>query len=401
MKRREFIALLGGAAANVPLAARAQQGAMPVIGFLRSTSLADATDLVTAFRQGLKETGLVEGQNVAVEFRWGEGQNDRLPALVDDLIRRPVAVIVGDAVAMLVARSATTTIPIVFSAGGDPVKEGLVASLNRPGGNVTGVHFFGGVLGAKRLELLRQLVPSATTIAVLVYPNTPNTEAERRDVQAAAQAIGQQLIILDASSGRDIDMAFATFVQRGAGALLVGSSAFMVSQRERLIALAARHALAASYRVREFVRAGGLMGYGASLADAYRQAGIYAGLTIGIGEAGAVAHQAPGHNKLSHVITRRQRMARRQRDQPFPLGDHESTGADEQRTGPALHERCKGHVDVAAAAGIKNDKLLPDRLRRGLHVSAFRLGIRRVRIYQHGNCCRAWHQLAQQLQPLR
>jgi putative ABC transport system substrate-binding protein len=277
MKRREFIALLGGAAANVPLAARAQQGAMPVIGFLRSTSLADATDLVTAFRQGLKETGLVEGQNVAVEFRWGEGQNDRLPALADDLIRRRVAVIVGDAVAMLVARSATTTIPIVFSAGGDPVKEGLVASLNRPGGNVTGVHFFGGVLGAKRLELLRQLAPNATTIAVLVYPNTPNTEAERRDVQAAAQAIGQQLIILDASSGRDIDMAFATFVQRGAGALLVGSSAFMVSQRERLIALAARHALPASYHVREFVMAGGLMSYGASLADAYRQAGIYAG----------------------------------------------------------------------------------------------------------------------------
>jgi putative ABC transport system substrate-binding protein len=250
---------------------------MPVIGFLRSTSLADATELVTAFRQGLKEAGLVEGQNVAIEFRWGEGQNDRLPALVDDLIRRPVAVIVGDAVAMLVARATTTTIPIIFTAGGDPVKEGLVASLNRPSGNVTGVHFFGGVLGAKRLELLRQLVPNATTIAVLVYPNTPNTEAERRDVQAAAQAIGQQLIILDASSDRDIDTAFATFVQRGAGALLAGSSAFMVSHRERLVALAARHALPAIYHVREIVAAGGLMSYGASLADAYRQAGIYAG----------------------------------------------------------------------------------------------------------------------------
>ena len=275
MKRREFIKVVGGVALTWPMALSAAD--MPVIGFLRSTSLADATDLVTAFRQGLKETGFVEGQNVTVEFRWGEGQNDRLPALADDLIRRRVAVIVGDAVAMLVARSATTTIPIVFSAGGDPVKEGLVASLNRPGGNVTGVHFFGGVLGAKRLELLRQLAPNATTIAVLVYPNTPNTEAERRDVQAAAQAIGQQLIILDASSGRDIDMAFATFVQRGAGALLVGSSAFMVSQREPLIALAARHALPASYHVREFVMAGGLMSYGASLADAYRQAGIYAG----------------------------------------------------------------------------------------------------------------------------
>lgn len=275
MKRREFIALVG-AAAGWPLTARAQQP-MPVIGFLRSTSLADATELVTAFRQGLKEAGFVEGQNVAIEFRWGEGQNDRLPALVDDLIRRPVAVIAGDAVAMLVAKAATTTIPIVFTAAGDPVKEGLVASLNRPGGNVTGVHFFGGVLGAKRLELLRQLAPNATTIAMLVYPNTPNTEAERRDVQAAAQAIGQQLIILDASSDRDIDTAFATFVQRGAGALLVGSSAFMVSQRERLIALAARHALPTIYHVRQVAVAGGLMSYGASIADAYRQAGIYAG----------------------------------------------------------------------------------------------------------------------------
>jgi putative tryptophan/tyrosine transport system substrate-binding protein len=276
MKRRAFMLALGGAAASLPFAARAQQP-MPVIGFLRSTSLADATDLVTAFRQGLKETGFVEGQNVAVEFRWGEGRNDRLPAMVDDLIRRRVTVIVGDAVAMLVAKSATTTIPIVFSAGGDPVKEGLVASLNRPGGNVTGVHFFGGVLGAKRLELLRQLAPNAATIGMLVYPNTPNTEAERRDVQAAAQAIGQQLIILDASSDRDIDTAFAIFAQRGAAALLVGSSAFTVSHREQLIALADRHGLPASYHVREFVTAGGLMSYGASLADAYRQAGIYAG----------------------------------------------------------------------------------------------------------------------------
>jgi putative ABC transport system substrate-binding protein len=200
-----------------------------------------------------------------------------LPVLVDDLIRRPVAVIVGDAVSMLVAKAATATIPIVFAAGGDPVKEGLVASLNRPGGNATGVHFFGGVLGAKRLEMLRQLAPKATTIAMLVYPDTPNTEAERRDVQAAAQAIGQQLVILDASSDREIDAAFATFVQHGAGALLAGSSPFMVSHRERLIALAARHALPASYPLREFVTAGGLMSYGASIADAYRQFGTYTG----------------------------------------------------------------------------------------------------------------------------
>ena len=281
MKRREFIALVGGTAASWPLAARAQQKTMPVIGFLRSTSLGDATELVAAFRQGLKEAGFVEGQNVAIEFRWADGQNDRLPALVVDLIRRPVAVMVGDAVPMLVAKGATTTLPIVFAAGGDPVGDGLVDSLNRPGGNVTGVHFFGGVLGAKRLELLREIAPKATTIAMLVYPNTRNTEAERRDVHAAAQAIGQQLIILDASSESDIDTAFATFVQRGAGALLAGSSAFMTSHRERLIALAALHALPASYSLREYVTAGGLMSYGASITDAYRQVGIYTGRILG------------------------------------------------------------------------------------------------------------------------
>jgi ABC-type uncharacterized transport system substrate-binding protein len=278
MKRRRFIALLGGAAAaSLPLAAHAQQPAMPVIGFLRTTSLADSAELVTAFRQGLKDANYVEGQNLAIEFRWAEGQKDRLPSLVADLIRQPMAVIVGDAIAMVAAKAATTTIPIVFAAGGDPVGDGLVTNLNRPGGNVTGVHFFAGVLGAKRLELLRELVPMATTIGVLVYPNTPNTEAERSDVQAAAKSIGQQLTILDASSERDIDTAFATFVQRGAGALLVGSSPFMTFHRERLIALAARHGLPTVYSLREFAAAGGLMSYGASIADAYRQAGIYTG----------------------------------------------------------------------------------------------------------------------------
>jgi putative ABC transport system substrate-binding protein len=277
MKRREFIAALGGAAVSAPFAARAQQPAMPVIGFLRSTSPADSIGFVAAFRQGLKDVNYLEGQNVAIEFRWAEGQKDRLAGLAAELIRRPVDVIAGDAVAMVAAKAATTTIPIVFAAGGDPVADGLVTNLNRPGGNVTGVHFFAGVLGAKRLELLRELVPGAKTIAMLVYPNTPNTEAERKDVQAAAQAIGQQLIVLDVTSDHDIDAAFATFVQRGAGALIAGSSPFMTFHNKQVIALAARHRLPTIYTLREFVEAGGLMSYGASIADAYRQSGVYAG----------------------------------------------------------------------------------------------------------------------------
>jgi putative ABC transport system substrate-binding protein len=277
MRRREFVTLLGGAAAAWPLAARAQQPAMPVIGFLRSASFANVSHFVTAFRRGLKEAGFVEGQNVTIEFRSAEDRPDRLPALATDLIRRPVAVIVGDIISAIAAQAATTTVPIVFATGADPVTEGLVASLNRPGGNVTGVVFFNAVLGAKRLELLRQLVPKVTTNGVLVYPNNPSTEAERRDVQAAAQAVGQPLIILDVSNDRDIETAFTTIVQRGAGALLVGTGAFLNSHRERLVALAAHHGLPASYGWREAVVAGGLMSYGASITDAYRQAGIYTG----------------------------------------------------------------------------------------------------------------------------
>jgi putative tryptophan/tyrosine transport system substrate-binding protein len=280
VKRREFMTLLGGAAATPsflwPRAARAQQPAMPVVGFLRSTSLAEFPHLVAAFRQGLKEAGFVEGQNVAIEYRSAEDHLDRLPTLVADLVRRPVNVIVGNAIAAIAAKAATTTIPIVFASGSDPVSDGLVASLSRPGGNVTGVHFFSAVLGAKRLELLRQLMPKATTVGVLVQPNISNTEAERRDVLAAAQAVGQQLIVLDATNSREIEAAFATFVQRGAGALLVGGGAFMNSNRERLVALATRHKLPAIYSWREAVVAGGLMSYGTSQSDAYRQAGIYA-----------------------------------------------------------------------------------------------------------------------------
>jgi len=250
---------------------------VPVIGFLRSAPLVDVPHFVAAFRRGLKEADYIDGQNVAIEFRSAENQPDRLPALVADLLDRRVAVIVGDNIAALAAKAATKTIPIVFSSGGDPVQEGLVTSLNRPGGNVTGVNFFTGEIGTKRLELLLQLAPKAATIAVLVNPNTTETEAERKDVQAAAQVIGRQLVILDVSSDPDIEPAFTTFAQRGAGALLVGSGAFFNSKRERLVALAARHGLPAMYAVREAVVAGGLSSYGSSVTDAYRQVGIYTG----------------------------------------------------------------------------------------------------------------------------
>jgi putative tryptophan/tyrosine transport system substrate-binding protein len=278
IERRKFLATLGAAAAW-PLAARAQQPTMPVIGFLRDTSLADATHLVAAFRQGLKEAGFIEGQNVLIEYRSAEDQAHRLPALVDDLVRRQVALIVGNTRSALAAKAATTTVPIVFVTGEDPVFNGLVASLSRPGGNTTGVSFLSTASVTKRLELLRQFVPKPGAIAMLVYPNlnTPDAERELRDVKVAAHASGQELMVVEAGTDHEIETAFATFAQGGAVALFIGSHAFFNSRRERVAALAVRHALPATYGLREFATAGGLMSYGTSITGAYRLGGIYAG----------------------------------------------------------------------------------------------------------------------------
>jgi putative tryptophan/tyrosine transport system substrate-binding protein len=280
LKRREFITLLGSAAIALPLAARAQQSAVPVIGFLRSTSLAFSATMVAAFRQGLTAVGFNEGQNVAVEYRFADNQLERLPGLVAELLRLPVEVIVANVNAALAAKAATTTVPIVFATGSDPIVDGLVASLNRPGGNVTGVSFVSGLLGAKRFDMLRQLVPSAATMAMLVETDTLESRIERRDVELAAQALGQQLIIAPVSSEGEFDGAFASIVGRGAKALLVGTGPLLTSNRERVVGLAARHAIPAIYALREFVVVGGLMSYGASIAEAYRQVGIYAGRVL-------------------------------------------------------------------------------------------------------------------------
>jgi putative ABC transport system substrate-binding protein len=260
----------------LPLALRAQQ-AVPVVGYVRSTTAAGFANLEAALRQGLKEAGFIEGQNVAVEFHYADNRSDRLSALIADLVRRPVSVIVSNIAPARVAKAATKTVPIVFVSGSDPVGNGLVTSLNRPGGNVTGVTFLGGTLATKRLGLLHQLVPKAMAIAALLDPNGPAIRAERRDLPVAAQAMGLRLPVFDVGSGSEIDAAVATAVQSGAGALFVGGGAFLNSQRQRLVALAARHKLPTSFIVRENVVAGGLMSYGPSQSDAYRQAGIYAG----------------------------------------------------------------------------------------------------------------------------
>jgi putative ABC transport system substrate-binding protein len=278
--RRELLAVLGGAAAAWPLAARGQQPAMPVIGFLGGTSPEVYADRLRAFRQGLKEAGYVEGENVAIEYRWAENQFDRLPALAAELVRRQVAVIVatGGSIPALSAKAATTTVPIVFAVPEDPVRSGLVASLARPGGNATGINFFSIELVAKRLEILREMVPATTRVAVLINPaDAANSETMLKDVEAATRSMGLQIQVLNANTSHEIDAAFATFVRERPDALLVSGGPFLLSRRVQLALLAARYGVPASYGAREYVEIGGLMSYGANIADAYRQVGVYAG----------------------------------------------------------------------------------------------------------------------------
>jgi putative ABC transport system substrate-binding protein len=279
MKRREFITLLGGAAAW-PLAARAQQ--MPVIGYLHSGSPGAFARAAGFFRKGLAESGFVEGQNVAIEYRWADGHFDRLPAMAADLVRRDVAVLVaqGGITSAVAAKAATATIPIVFSSGSDPVALGLVSSLSRPGGNATGVSLLTSALGSKRLEILREVVPTARVIAALVNAANAGIEGQLKDFQDAAAALAVELKILNASSAGDIEATFAAIVQAGISALVVGSDPFFLDRRDQLVALAARHKVPAIYEWRDYVEAGGLMSYGSSLGDAYRQVGVYTGRVL-------------------------------------------------------------------------------------------------------------------------
>lgn len=278
MRRRAFIGLLGVVMAW-PVATRAQQSAMPVVGYLNSGSPDTFAHLVTAFRQGLKDAGYIEGQNVVIEYRWAEGRYDQLPVLAADLVKRQVSVIAatGGDQSAVAAKAATTSIPIVFIAGGDPVIQGLVSSLNRPGANLTGVFFLTGAIESKRLGLLRELIPNTAIIGVLLNPNSPAAELELRDIPDAARAIGQRIVILEAGNERDIDAAFASLVQRQIGALLVASDPFFSNRRDQIVALATQYSLPTIYFSREFAAAGGLMSYGANLADAFWQAGIYTG----------------------------------------------------------------------------------------------------------------------------
>jgi putative tryptophan/tyrosine transport system substrate-binding protein len=278
VKRREFITLLGGAAAW-PLAARAQQPAMPVIGFLSSRSPREAASAVAAFRQGLGQAGYFEGKNVTIEYRWAEGQYDRLRSLAADLVSRNVALIVatGGEPSAFAAKRATRTIPIVFTAGGDPVKLGLVASLNQPGGNATGVTFFFTLLGAKRLELLHELVPKAAVFALLVNPSNPTIEDDTQATQMAARSAGLDLVVVNAATSREVEIAFTTLVEKRAEGLIIGDDPFLISQRDQIVSLAAQHGVPTAYFSREFTEAGGLMSYGTSIANGYRQVGNYAG----------------------------------------------------------------------------------------------------------------------------
>jgi putative ABC transport system substrate-binding protein len=279
MRRREFITLAGSAAAW-PLAARAQQVAVPVAGFLGATSPEQWSDRLRAFRQGLDEAGFVEGRNLAIEYRWAQGQDDRYPALAAELVRRQVKVIAapGGSPAAFAAKAATSTIPIVFQTGADPVRLGLVVSMNRPGGNITGISNISTTLAAKRLELLRDLVPNAASIGVLLYPaNRIVSEIQTGDLREAAGLRGLRLIFVNASGERDFDAAFATLAQQGAGALFLTDDPFWNGRREQLVALAARYSMPASYAFREFVAAGGLVSYGTNLRDAYRLVGVYTG----------------------------------------------------------------------------------------------------------------------------
>jgi putative ABC transport system substrate-binding protein len=279
MTRRDFITLLGGAAAAWPLAARAQQPAMPVIGFLSSASPQAYAPFVTAYRQGLKEAGFVEGRNVTIEFRWANGQYALLPGLASELVQRPATVITasGGLPAVAAAKAATATIPIVFTLGSDPVRFGIVASLNRPGGNITGVTLIAYLLDAKRVELMHELVPNATAIALLVNPSSPQAVSQATDTRTATQASGQRLIVLNASTEKEIDVAFTALRQQGAKALLVSADPFFLSRRNQIVALARLEEVPTIYEWREFVEAGGLISYGVSLPDAYRQAAIYVG----------------------------------------------------------------------------------------------------------------------------